>query len=107
MPVENNINYYLNYIFLMKDISLYKKYDYHQNLEKMQRQDGKLSPQKKDDERAIKIKAEYYNREIKSIFDNLKKKINQKNDWVGFSPILNFLLRMGEKTIDEINSSNK
>ena len=107
LPLENNISNYLNYIFLMKDISLYKKYDYHQNLEKIQKQDGKLSPQKRDDERAIKIKLEYYNREIKILFENLKKKINQKNDWSSFEPILNFLIRMGEKTIDELNTSNK
>ena len=108
IPVENVITNYLNYIFFIKDISLYsfyQKYEYNQNMEKMKKLDGKISPQRRDD--AIKNKIEYYKKEIMSLYEILKKRINQRKDGGNFEPIIHFLLRMAERTIEGLNSTNK
>lgn len=104
IPVESSINSYLNFIFLIKDLTLFQKLCHH-SYEKTKRQDEKYSPQKREHNEQmmkLRVKYEYNNKEINSIFDNLKKKM-QKNDLVYSEKVRNFFIKIGEKTIKGLN----
>jgi len=102
IPVDNIINTCLIYIFLIKDLSLAQKWD-SKSFDKFKKEEEKsLSPKRTNNEQMIKLKfkLECYNKEIRSLFETLKKKVRQKNDWGNHEQIMNFLIRLGEKTIE-------
>ena len=102
IPVDNIINTCLIYIFLIKDLSLAQKWD-SKSFDKFKKEEEKsLSPKRTNNEQMIKLKfkLECYNKEIRSLFETLKKKVRQKNDWGNHEQILNFLIRLGERTIE-------
>ena len=99
ISVENIIKSFLvNYIFLIKDLALDKKYF----IEKTKKQEEKLSPQKKShNELLIKQRIERYNKEIRNLYENFKKKVNSKKGSFQNESVIDFFKKNVEKILYE------
>ena len=80
------------------DLALDKKYF----IEKTKKQEEKLSPQKKShNELLIKQRIERYNKEIRNLYENFKKKVNSKKGSFQNESVIDFFKKNVEKILYE------
>ena len=103
IPVDNIITYLLQrFILIIKDLALEQQY-ISRNFEKPKKQEEKLSPQKKVcNEQIIRQRLDRYNKEIRNLYENLKKKINMKKGNSASPKVLEFLEENVKRTIDHL-----
>ena len=91
ISVEKKINFFLNQIFLIKDLALGQKVEYTNY--KQKKAEEKSTPDKNMNriEQVYNQKITKYNKEIMNIYDNLKKKY--ENDQDGNKKLFEFLLQ--------------
>ena len=91
ISVEKKIIFFLNQIFLIKDLALSQKVEYTNY--KQKKAEEKSSPDKNMNriEQVYNQKITKYNKEIMNIYDNLKKKY--ENDQDGNKKLFEFLLQ--------------
>ena len=88
---------------IIKDLALEQQYYYRGNFEKPKKQEEKLSLQKKiSNEQIIRQRLDRYNKEIRNLYENLKKKIIIKKGNSTSPKVLEFLEENVKRTIDHL-----
>ena len=104
IPIDNIITYLLQkFILIIKDLALEQQYCYRGYFEKPKKQEEKLSLQKKiSNEQIIRQRLDRYNKEIRNLYENLKKKIIIKKGNSTSPKVLEFLEENVKRTIDHL-----
>ena len=100
IPVEKKINFFLNQIFLIKDLGYAQKIE-HNILTLQKKIDERSFPEKMSkNEQMLNQKLSKYNKEITNLYDNLKRK--NDNEQEGNNKIFEFLLQNVKPLKDKI-----
>ena len=96
IPVRGIINsFLLNYIYLIKDLAFFQKIAFAE----IEKKEEEKSPEEKKIEQELKLAP--FNKEIRNIYEKLKK--NMQNNNLGDSKkVINYLLENVEKTIERL-----